>query len=216
MSGICKIFHSSFNPWMERLKSWRTQMHTSRSLPPPPLFCPPSQRPKLKHTHAHMQTGLTKPWRDRVRFIAHLGWLDQWQPASCKSLPQTELNKQTGSVYTDPGNLLIHITCFLTNTHMHTHSHTLTHTHAHGRRREYVRRYCVHIQEHEQTPVHESRKYTHFYTQTFACAHTQAHTHTYTHTHTHTVSVTFAHYPLWPPQQDAVDSLVDVDNRPKG
>ena len=128
MSGICKIFHSSFKPGIGRLKSGETRLLPSPSPPPPP-----SQRPKLKHTHAHMQTGLTKPWRDRVRFIAHLGWLDQWQPASCKSLPQTELNKQTGSVYTDPGNLLIHITCFLTNTHMHTHTHTLTHTHTDSR-----------------------------------------------------------------------------------
>lgn len=66
------------------------------------------------------------PWRDRVQFIAHLGWLDQWQRAFFKSLPQTDLNKQTQSIYTATDNPLIHITCFLINTH--THTDTCTHT----------------------------------------------------------------------------------------
>ncbi len=148
-------------------------MHTSCSLSLSLLFSllQRSLHPQT-HTHTRMQTGVTKPWRDRVRFIAHLGWFDQWQSASCKSLPQTELNKQAGSVYTDPDNLLIHITCFLTNTLTHIHTHTHTHTDALSS--EYVRRYCVHIQEHKQTAMHESRKHTSAY----ICMHTHTHIHT--------------------------------------
>lgn len=150
--NVCSLqdFHSSFKPCIERI----TDAHFMLTFTLSPPLCP-SQRSTQPHTQAHtythicMQTGVTKPWRDRVRFIAHLGWFDQWQSASSKSLPQTELNKQTGSVYTGPDNPLIRITSFYS-----------THTHSHVRKSEYGRQCRVRIQQHRQTSVHESRKRT--------------------------------------------------------
>lgn len=75
-----------------------------------------------KHTCEHENLESLKRGETGVWFIAHLGWFDQWQSASTKSLPQTELNKQTESIYTVPDNPLIHITCFLINTHTHMHT----------------------------------------------------------------------------------------------
>lgn len=105
-------FHSCFKPWTEGIKA-EEQMHSPCSFSLFLLFFVPYKGPQ-DHIHKHtcMQTGVTKPWRGRVRFIAHLGWVDQWQSAWSKSLPQTELNKLTGSVYTGPDNPLIHITFF--------------------------------------------------------------------------------------------------------
>lgn len=137
--------------------------------PVPHGWPPRSHAHARRHrAHTHTRSALTKPWRGRARFIAHLGCFDQWQSAAlCKSLPQTELNKQTRRVCTGSDNLLIYRPAVLM---------------------------CATTKGQKEITVQNGRAHT-LHQHMFICILSPSLPLSLTLPHTHPISVTFAHYP---------------------